>query len=167
MRDNNDRNSGETASGPLVLSNVLGSLSETLWHDRAHDAETAGHYETVRIGRTDAARRRMRLSTEQGRDTALALDRAASLTDGAVLHWSDELMIVARIDGGPRLRLTPNDATAALRLGYFCGNMHWKADFLDGQIDIHMDGPEDAYRARLQDAARLCTFTTQRLEAEE
>ena len=153
--------------GPLVLSVILGSVSDPLWHDRAHAAEVAGHFETLSVGRTDAARRRMRLATDRGRDTALALDRSADLTDGAVLHWSDDLMIVVRIDAGPRLRLTPEGPAAALRLGYFCGNMHWKADFLDDQIDIHMDGPEDAYRARLEDAAILCTFTVERLEAPE
>lgn len=161
------RNPDGTGTGPLVLSAILGNLSEKLWHDRAHASEAAGTYEVMRIGRTDSARRRMRLTTEQGRDTALALDRTASLVDGAVLHWSQDLMIVVRIDAGPRLRLTPADAASALRLGYFCGNMHWKADFLGSQIDIHMDGPEESYRARLQDAATLCTFTTERLEAEE
>lgn len=161
------RITNENGTGPLVLSDILGNLSDKLWHDRAHAAEAAGTYEVMRIGRTDSARRRMRLTTEQGRDTALALDRTATLVDGSVLHWSQDLMIVVRIDAGPRLRLTPVDAASALRLGYFCGNMHWKADFLGSQIDIHMDGPEESYRVRLRDAATLCTFTTERLEAEE
>lgn len=158
---------GTDAPGLLRLPAVLGVAAEEPWHGRAHAAEAAGCLEVVRIARTDSARRRMRLVTDHGRDVALALARDAALPDGAVLHWSDELMIVARIDGGPRLRLRPRDAASALRLGYFCGNLHWKADFRDGAIEIHMDGPEESFRARLAGAAKLCDFDIERLEQEE
>lgn len=151
---------------PLRLSAILGQLSEQPWHDRAHAAEAAGLLETVRIARVDAPRKRMRLSTDKGRDVALALPRDVSLVDGAVLLAEVTLMIVARIEGGPRLRLVPADPASALRLGYFCGNLHWKADFRDDVIEINMDGPEDTYRARLVDAEKLCAFTIERLEAE-
>ena len=149
----------------MVLSAVLGRTVEQPWHDRAHASEARGVLETVRIARVDAPRRRMRLVTDRGRDVALALPRDAALEDGAVLYSDDSLMIVARIDGGPRLRLTPVDAASGLRLGYFCGNLHWKADFRGGAVEIHMDGPEDTYRARLADAERLCAFSIERLEA--
>lgn len=159
--------SGPTpAVGALVVSEVLGSAAEEPWHERVHAADAAGTLDVVRISPTDAARRRMRLTSERGRDIALALARDASLSDGAVLAWTEALTLVARIDRGPRLRLVPDDAPSALRLGYFCGNLHWKADFQDGAIDIHMDGPENAFRARLADAAVLCSFSVQRLEAE-
>jgi urease accessory protein len=68
------------------------------------------------------------------------------------------------VDVGPRLRLTPADASSALRLGFFCGNLHWKADFRAGALEIVMDGQEDGYRARLRDAANLCVFDVERLE---
>lgn len=152
--------------GPLVLSAVLGQVSEQPWHDRAHAAEAAGVLETVRIARVDAPRRRMRLLTNNDRDVALVLPRDVSLVDGAVLLANDTLMIVAQIDSGPRLRLMPADPASGLRLGYFCGNLHWKADFRDGAIEIHMDGPEETYHARLCDAEKLCDFTIERLEAE-
>lgn len=150
--------------GPLVLSAVLGRTADEPWHERAHAADAAGILETVRITRSDALRRRMRLTTDRGRDIALALARDATLEDGAVLFADAETFIVARIDGGPRLRLLPADAASGLRLGYFCGNLHWKADFRDGAIEIHMDAPEETYRARLADAGKLCVFTVQRLE---
>ncbi|MEM7742434.1 MAG: urease accessory protein UreE [Pseudomonadota bacterium] len=150
-----------------MLSAILGLSSQQTWHDRVHAAEQAGRLEVVRIARVDAPRRRVRLVTDKGRDVALALPRDAVLQDGAVLHDAGALMIIARIDGGPRLRLLPADASAGLRLGYFCGNLHWKADFRDGAIEIHMDGPEETYRARLRDAEKLCAFTVTRLEAEE
>ena len=158
---------GQTPHGPLVLSEVLGRITDQPWHDGAHAAEAAGNLEVVRIARVDAPRRRMRLTTDKGRDVALALPRDTALDDGAVLMAADWLMIIARIDGGPRLRLMPADPASALRLGYFCGNLHWKADFRGGAIEIHMDGPEDTYRARLLDAEKLCEFAVERLEAQE
>jgi urease accessory protein len=151
---------------PLLLSSVLGQAREPEWADRLHAADHAGRLETLRIAAADAARRRMRLETDRGRDVALALRRDAAVCDGAVLHWSETLAIVARIDSGPRLRLTPADAAAGLRLGYFCGNLHWKADFRDGAVEIVMDGPEETYRVRLRDAEALCAFTVERLEPE-
>ncbi len=137
----------DRSTGPMIVAEVLGTASEPAWHDRIHAAVATGTLETVRIRRADAARRRMRLVTDRGRDIALALARDATLPDGAVLCASNSLIIVARIDGGPRLRLVPASATDALRLGYFCGNLHWKADFDGPAIEIHMDGPEDGYCA--------------------
>lgn len=156
-----------TGGGPLVLSKVLGRTAEQPWHDRAHAAEAAGRLEVIKVARTDAPRRRMRLSTDKGRDVALSLARNAALADGAVLLSRDDLMIVVRTEGGPRLRVMPADAQSGLRLGYFCGNLHWKVDFRDGAIEIHMDGPEDTFRARLADAEKLCSFSVHRLEEEE
>ena len=146
---------------PLVLSDILGRTTDEPWHDRAHAAEAAGRLETARISRKDAPRRRMRLQTDRGRDVALALSRDAVLEDGSVVFDSDDLMIVLRVDGGPRLCLTPADTASALRLGYYCGNLHWKADFNGIAIEIHMDGPEESYRERLKDADKLCTFTVE------
>ena len=149
---------------PLILTQVLGRISDEPWHGHAHAAEASGTLEIVRISPADAARRRMRRTTDLGRDTALALPRTAALSDGAVLHHAPDLMIVVRIDQGPRLRLVPADPASALRLGYFCGNLHWKADFDEDAIEIHMDGPEETFRARLTDAAKLCAFTVERYE---
>lgn len=160
------REDATSGPGPMVLSQVLGLTAQHPWHDLAHAAEAQGTLEIVRITRVDAPRRRMRLLTDKGRDVALALPRESTLQDGAVLYQDPLLTIVAQIDGGPRLRLTPSNTADGLRLGYFCGNLHWKADFRDGTIEVHMEGPEDTYRARLRDAEKLCAFTVQRLEAE-
>ncbi len=156
----------KVGGAPLVLSAVLGRVAESPWHDRVHAAEAAGALEIVRIARVDAPRRRMRLVTDKGRDVAVALPRDARLADGAILHAEPALTIIVRIDGGPRLRLVPSDAASGLRLGYFCGNLHWKADFSDEAIEIHMDGPEEGFRARLADAEKLCAFSVQRVDAE-
>lgn len=152
--------------GLLRLEAVLGLASDPALHDRLHAMEHRGRLETVRIARADAARRRMRLVTDRGREVALALPREARLEDGAVLFLSADLAVVARVDGGPRLRLVPADLDSALRLGHHCGNLHWKADFRGGAVEVHMDGPEQTYRDRLRDLAPLARFTVARLEPE-
>ncbi len=167
MHDAGHDHEGAASAAPLPLTGVLGRADAPEFHDLIHAMEHRGQVETVRVSRADAARRRMRLVTDRGRDCALMLPREAKLEDRAVLLLSDDLAIVARVDGGPRLRLTPADAASALRLGYHCGNLHWKADFADGAIEIHMDGPEESYRARLVDAATLADFTVERVEPEE
>lgn len=149
---------------PLRLTAILGRADAPALRDRLHAMEHGGQVEIVRVPRADAARRRMLLTTDRGRACALILPREAALEDGAVLHLSEALAILARVDGGPRLRLIPADAASALRLGYHCGNLHWKADFADGAIEVHVDGPEDAYRARLRDAATLARFTVERVD---
>ena len=155
----------ETAEAePLRLTAILGRADAPDLHDRLHAMEHRGQVETLRIPRADAARRRMRLTTDRGRECALILPREAALEDGCVLHLTETLAILVRVDGGPRLRLIPEDAASALRLGYHCGNLHWKADLVGEAIEIHMDGPEETYRARLRDAATLARFTVERVE---
>ena len=147
---------------PLRIEALVGHAADL--HDRLHALDHRGGLETVRIARADAARRRMRLTTDRGREIALALPRSARLEDGAVLHLDDALAVVARVDGGPRLRLVPADADSALRVGWHCGNLHWKVDFRDGGIEVHMDGPEASYRDRLRDLETQARFTVTRLD---
>ncbi|MEO0678879.1 MAG: urease accessory protein UreE [Pseudomonadota bacterium] len=145
---------------------MLGRASDPPWHDRLH-ALPAAAVETVRLARADAARKRLRVETDRGRDVAIRLPRESpDIPDGAVLLLALDLAVVARVDGGPRLRLTPRDAASAARLGWFCGNLHWKTDFDGAALVIHMDAPEAAYRARLADAEALCAFEVERLAPE-
>ena len=111
---------------------------------------------TVRV--VDAAEGRMLNRDYRGRDCAIALPRAQKLTDGAVLYCRDGMAIVARIDGGARLRLVPHSLGDALRLGHWCGNLHWKVVFGEGWMDVILDGPEARYRDRLRDLATLARF---------
>jgi urease accessory protein len=49
----------------------------------------------------------------------------------------------------PWLTLMPRDAAAALELGYFAGNMHWKVEFDDAMLRIALHGPLESYLERL------------------
>lgn len=143
---------------PMMLEAVLGLASDREWHDRLHALEHEGGLETVSIPEADAARKRMRVTTDRGRDCAIALPREQALTDGAVLYHDGRLAIVARIDGAARMRLRPATVDDAMRLGHWCGNLHWKVVFGDGVMDVVLDGPRERYEARLVDLKGLADF---------
>lgn len=147
-----------TGEGPLMLDRILGQATEAPWAETLHALEHLGGLETVAIPEAEAARKRIRLTTDRGRDCAIALPRAQKLTDGAVLYCRDGMAIVARIDGGARLRLVPQSLGDALRLGHWCGNLHWKVVFGEGWMEVILDGPEAGYRDRLRDLAPLARF---------
>lgn len=142
---------------PLEISNILGSAHGDL-HDAVHAMEHRGRVEWIDIPNADAARKRLRAMTDRGRDCMIALPRSAQLEDGAVLHLTDDLAVVLRVDSGARLVLVPHDLQSAMRLGHWCGNLHWKVDFGPDHMAVQLDGPEERYRARLRDLEALADF---------
>lgn len=146
-----------TALPPLEISDILGSAHGDL-HDAVHALEHRGRVEWIDIPQADAARKRLRAATDKGRDCLIALPRSAQLADGAVLHLSDDLAVVLRVDSGARLVLVPHDLQSALRLGHWCGNLHWKVEFGSDSMAVLLDGPEERYRDRLKDLEELADF---------
>ncbi|MGY9046479.1 urease accessory protein UreE [Puniceibacterium antarcticum] len=145
-------------SAPLMLQTVLGLASEPEWHDLLHVLDHKGALEYISIPEAGAARKRLRLATDRGRDCAIALPREQALRDGAVLFHDGQLAIVVRIDGAARMRLRPATVSDAMRLGHWCGNLHWKVVFGDGVMDIILDGPSERYLDRLRDLHGLADF---------
>lgn len=142
---------------PLQVTALLGNARSDR-HDAVHALEHEGRVEVIDIARADAARKRLRARTDKGREVQIALPRDQSLEDGAVLHLDDTLAIVLRVDSGARLTLIPHDLQSALRLGHWCGNLHWKVSFAEGAMSVLLDGPEARYRARLRDLEGLVAF---------
>ncbi|MBL8534708.1 MAG: Urease accessory protein ureE 1, partial [Betaproteobacteria bacterium] len=66
-----------------------------------------------------------------------------------VLLLEEDRAIVVRLDEPQWLALAPRDAAAALELGYFCGNMHWKVRFVGEYLHVSMEGPREDYLTRL------------------
>lgn len=157
MKDDAGTGTG-TGTGPLMLETVLGQAGDAEWHDRLHALEHEGALETLSIPEADAARKRMRLTTDKGRDCAIALPREQGLSDGSVLFHDGRLAIVVRIDGAARMRLRPATVDDAMRLGHWCGNLHWKVVFGHGVMDVVLDGPRDRYTDRLRDLHALANF---------
>ena len=92
----------------------------------------------------------MRLKSNLGNEYLLILPRDKYLKNGSILYLTNSFAVVVRLEGGPRLKLEPFDIGSALRLGYHCGNLHWKAKFEDGSLEIPIDSSESEYVKRLK-----------------
>lgn len=136
--------------GVLRLTRILGAQDAPDMAPQLHRLSHAGRIEEIVLGRDDLARRRIRIATDAGTDCAIALARSERLFDGAVLLLEDARAIVVRMEPERWLSLIADSDAAALRLGYFAGNMHWRVHF-DGRIlHVALDGDPAPYLARLE-----------------
>jgi len=133
----------------LRLTTILGNAADLSMSERLHRLAHRGRVEYVTLGRDDMQRRRLRVATDKGRECAIALERSSQLFNGAVLQLESDWAIVVRFDEVPWLSLAPTDMAAAVELGYFAGNMHWKVKFDGPVLKIALDGPEQEYLDRL------------------
>jgi urease accessory protein len=133
----------------LQLTRILGLAADHAIAERLHALAHAGAVEEIVLDRQDMARHRLRARTDRGTECAIALPRAERLENGAVLLLDEARAIVVRMAEEAWLKLVPCDAAAALELGYFCGNMHWRVRFDGPLIAIALEGPAEAYLDRL------------------
>lgn len=135
----------------IRVSKILGFASEPALAERLHDlAHAGGHVEHLMLAREDVHRRRLRGRTDGGTDCLIALPRDQALGDGAVLALEKTRAIVVRLAEERWLALAPRDSAAALELGYFAGNLHWRVKFDEGRLLVALEGPEGDYLARLK-----------------
>jgi urease accessory protein len=133
----------------LTVSSIVGYANERDIARRLHHAEHEGKLEYVTLNQQDTQRHRLRITTDRGTDVAIALPRHERLANGVVLYLDEERAIVVRMQEPVWLFLRARDAAAALELGYFAGNMHWKVRF-DGEVlQIAAEGPEQGYLDRM------------------
>jgi len=133
-----------------VYTSIVGSAAEPRISDLIHDLEHHGRIDYLTLGADDIQRRRLRAITDGGEECGIALDRGAQLFDGAVLRLGHNSALVVRTKNTAWLTLVPRDTGAALELGYFSGNMHWKVQFDGPALKIALKGTADDYLARLQ-----------------
>jgi urease accessory protein len=133
-----------------VYTSIVGSAAEPRISDLIHDLEHHGRIDYLTLGADDIQRRRLRAITDGGEECGIALDRDAQLFDGAVLRLGHNSALVVRTKNTAWLTLVPRDTGAALELGYFSGNMHWKVQFDGPVLKIALKGTADDYLARLQ-----------------
>lgn len=130
-----------------VYSDILGSAAD--FHDALHRLEHAQAIDVLRLARADMSRRRLRTLTEGGKVVALALPRDQKLFDGAVLALSQDAALIVRVEAENWLKLKAADQATALRLGYFCGNLHWRVRFEGDVLMIAVEAEEQTYHDRL------------------
>lgn len=131
------------------LTKIVGSMSDLELAQRLQDLGNVGGVEYILLAGEDRQRRRFHVKTDQGTDCAVMLPRSAELSDGTILMLEEKRAIVVRIAEETWLDLVPRDATAALELGYFAGNMHWPVRFEGEMLRIALQGPEQEYMTRM------------------
>lgn len=134
---------------PVKLTQIIGHATEPGIAEQLHDLGHEGRMEHIVLARDDMSRHRLRVRTDQGRDCVIVLPRAERLSNGAVLLLESKRAIVVRMAEEKWLSLVPRDSAAALELGYFAGNMHWRVKFDGEALKIALDGPEQGYLDRL------------------
>lgn len=135
----------------LLIETLRGTLDDHDLHEAVHRHEHHGTAEWLSLPREDMARRRLRAVTDQGTEVAIALPRDMPLVDRAVLHLSDERVIVLRMEAESWLRLRPRDTAEALSLGYAAGNLHWRARFDGADLLVALEQDAQLYLDRVED----------------
>jgi urease accessory protein len=133
----------------LILDRIVGQASDPALADRLHDLSHHGQVETLSLSASDIQRHRLRLASDRGTDCAIRLERHQQLRNGSVLMLDGQRAIVVQMQDQQFLELQPRDVAAALELGYFAGNMHWKVRFAGYILQIPLNGPEADYLERL------------------
>jgi urease accessory protein len=133
----------------LLIERVLGSRLEPAFSTRIHELEHRGAIDLLMVPAADVARRRLRATTREGAEVAIALPRDQQLFDGAVLLIEPDRAIVVRVAEERWLRLQPRAIADAIELGYHAGNLHWRVRFEGEALLVALEAPTDDYLARL------------------
>lgn len=80
-----------------------------------------------------------RFVTTDGCDVAISLEQEEKLSDGAVLAWSEDAVILIRAAVETVFVIAPTDAKSWGRVCYNIGNMHKKAYLTDTEILVPYD----------------------------
>ena len=133
----------------LHLEQIVGLSTEEHIAEALHQLEHRNAVEYVALTPADTQRHRLRVLTDRGTECAIAIPRTQRLTNGAVLLLETGRAIVVRMQEMQWLTLKPRDAVAALELGYFAGNMHWKVEFDGATLRVALQAPVESYLERL------------------
>jgi len=145
----------ETPGPVLRLTRILGSEHDPALAPALHELSHRGGIEEIALARDDLARRRVRTRTDAGTDCAIAIARSERLFDGAVLLLEPARAIVVRMEPERWLSIAADSEAAAVQLGYFAGNMHWRVRFDGSILRIAIDGERENYLARLEPVLAL------------
>lgn len=133
----------------IKIDHIAGTATQPDIAEALHQLEHHGRVEYVTLSPADTQRHRLRVLTDRGTECAISVPRTQRLENGAVLLLEPERAIVVRMDQVQWLTLRAHDAPAALELGYFAGNMHWKVEFEGDLLRIALQGPVNSYLERL------------------
>lgn len=133
-----------------IYTSIIGKADAPEHNDALHHLAHRHAVDVVRLSRGDLARRRLRTRTEAGHEVAIALPRDQRLFEGALLALDNDSALVVHVETEHWLRLAPRDGAAALKLGYYCGNLHWRVRFEDNNVLVAVEAEERVYLERLE-----------------
>ncbi len=133
----------------LKLEGIVGHVDDSAIAAKLHHLRHHGAVEYVLLAPADTQRKRLRVTSDAGTDCAIVLARDERLEDGSVLLIDDQRAIVVRLDELRWMVLEPANLSAALELGYFVGNLHWRVKFDGERLRVAIEGDESFYRERL------------------
>jgi urease accessory protein len=138
----------------IKIDHIAGAATEPAIAEALHELEHRGAVEYVTLSPADTQRHRLRVLTDRGTECAIAVPRTQRLENGTVLLLEPSRAILVRMSEVQWLTLRAADAAAALELGYFAGNMHWKVEFEGELLRIALQGPAGSYLERLSHLMR-------------
>lgn len=133
----------------VQLTSIIGFRDDSDVAERLHVLDHQDQVEEIVLARHDLARRRIRAVTSKGTECTISLPRHQRLRDGAVLLLEEARAIVVRARPERWITFEPPDVAAALELGYFAGNMHWRVRFDGNRLSIGVEEDESFYIERL------------------
>ncbi|MBM7279282.1 urease accessory protein UreE [Gordonia rubripertincta] len=139
-----------TAAVPRLLDTVIGHESDAELADILHELRHHRAVDHVHLEPADLDRRRLRVTSADGVDYALALPRGTTLRDGSVLSLDTDGAVVVRAGAPIRLRMRAHTIPAAIRVGFLAGHLHWKCDQDGDTLDVLVDGVTGDYLARVR-----------------
>lgn len=134
-----------------VLDRIVGWAGDRAVEEHLHELRHQHAVEYVHLDVHDLDRRRLRVTSDAGTDYAVVLPRDSELADGAVLLLEADRAVVVRAGAPQTLTLRATDLSAALRLGFLAGHLHWKVDQHDDVLVVHLEAPEADYLARVRE----------------
>ena len=149
----------------IKIDHIAGTATEPAIAEALHDLEHRDAVEYVTLSPSDTQRHRLRVMTDRGTECAIAVPRTQRVENGTVLLLEAGRAIVVRMSEMQWLTLRPRDAAAALELGYFAGNMHWKVEFEGELLRIAVQGPVEHYLERLSHLMQDGRMTRTELES--
>lgn len=132
----------------ITVTQILGTASSPSIAPQLHELQHQGRVEYLVVDRAGMLRRRFRGTTDKGTDVAIAL-ADSRLGNGSVLLLERDRAIVLRMREEQWLKIVPRDLDAALEVGYFAGNMHWRVRFDKGGFWIALDAPIEDFTSKL------------------
>lgn len=134
----------------IKIYKILGNIHDSDIANKIHSLSHQDKVEYIELDHDNLRRKRFRTKTDKGTDCAVTISRNQELSNGSVILLENDRAIAIKMKVDEWLSLKPVDTTAAIELGYFAGNMHWRVKLGSEHLDIALESPKEFYLERLK-----------------